>query len=289
MTAGKGYCPACGTPSGPGARFRSRCGQALPDTAPASPYVAPEAHSWDTVAEADAVRYGLQRGSDRTRTGLLLMILSFALGWIPYVAFVAGILAFIGIIYLWLGRNDLGPGHRRSVMAGCVCVVLAILVSIIAVLGFVSAVFSAAAAAGTTLSDVGATLRGALERLLVSVIVAGALGSLGYVLLPYALADRTSRALLWGGLALSVGLSVLVVAVLWPQLSSAVAQATSGSSINVGPVQAVETRETILATLQFFPQMMFLAAYYRVRNREAKIAEGTDVGPAPSSPYGRLR
>jgi len=288
LTAGSSRCPACGGPAEPGARFCSRCGQALPAAAPELTYAPPGQASWGTVADVEAVGYDGNRTADRTRTGVLLMILSFALAWIPYVAFVGGILALIGIVFLWLGRAGFGPDHRRNVVAGCVCVLLGILVSLFAALWFASAVVSAAATTSTTLSGVGAALQSALEGLLVSAVVAGALGALGYVLLPYALADRTSRWLLWGGLVLSVALSVLLLTLLWPQLTAAIGQATSGTTINVAPVQAVETRETIVATVQFFPQMMFLTAYYRVRRRLMRGPGGAATSAGPSTPYGRL-
>jgi hypothetical protein len=245
----------------------------------------PRDDSWDTVAEAERAGFGLPRDVERTRTGLLLMAIGFGLGWIPYVSIVGGLLAFIGIIFFWIGRRGFGSRHHEYVLAGCLCVLVALLVAFAAGIWIAASVASAVAPAGQSLQGLGNAIRNALEGFIVAAVVAGVLGSLGYLLLPYALADRTSRALLWGGSALSITISALLYAVLWPQLSSAIGQATSGTTFNAAPVQDLELRETLFGALQFFPDMMFLVAYLRVRRRAANEPPGTlrspGNGPAP--------
>jgi hypothetical protein len=262
------YCPVCGGSSEPGASFCGRCGSPLPSASPktAGAPLPPSVtyRRWDGIATGGGRAGPYDVARDRTRTGLLLMILDFGIGWIPYVSLVGGLLGFIGIIFLWLGRRGFGARHHRYVSGGCLCVVVGLLTALLVVIGVVVAVVSSVSPTGNP-QAVGATLRGSLETLFVVGLAAGAVSSLGYVLLPYALADRGSRRLLWTGYGVLMIGSVLVLLYLLPQLSNAVTQATAGPTLNDGPIQAVQLRETLLDTFQVIPNALFFLAYLRVR------------------------
>ena len=54
---------------------------------------------------------------------------------------------------------------------------------------------------------------------------------------------------------------------LTPQISAALAQATSGATLNLAPVQALEAKEALWDLALIVPNMMFLWAYHRTRAR----------------------
>lgn len=285
MAGNPGTCPHCGAPVQPDQGFCADCGTALLARGGLAPGPGLTGDSYRPVQEADILGLGPRPETPSTQTGLLLMIIGFALGWIPYVSIVAAIIALVGLVFLWIGRGEFGAAHRRDVHLGIALVVLAFLVELVGALAFVGAVVSAASAPDQTVSGVGASFRADLAGLFVTTVVVAALGTVGYASLPYSLADRTSQGLLWTAPVVAVALSSVAVAILWPELSSAIAAATSGSSINTGPILALDTKATLLGALQIVPNMMFLTAYYRVRNRLVAGRRPT-VGPATPT-YGR--
>lgn len=205
------------------------------------------------------------RDADRTLTGLMLMIVGFGLVWIPEVGAIGSLLLLIGVVIVWMGRRAFGEAHALYATAGAVLVILALLVGIVLAIWFVAAVVSAATS-GASLPALGSVLHSDLEVLFVAGWAGGLLGLLGYVLLPYSIADRSARLLLWGAFGLSIVISAVDYSLLWPQISTAISQATSGSTINVGPVQALDTRSALYGAAQIVPDLLFLWAYYRVRS-----------------------
>lgn len=282
-------CPECSKPLAPGQAFCASCG------APLSPPISTQMgrnlppDSWDTVAEADDRARNHPLAMSRTRTGLLLAIIGFALAWIPFAGGVGGLILLIGVVFLWLGRGGFGADHHRNVTAGGVCILLALLLGIGVGVWFASSLVSAAGAAGATPASVGATLTSDLGTLLEVSVATTALISVGYLLLPYALADATTRALLGGALVLSILFAVAIFLVLGPQISSAVAQSTAGSTINLGPVQAIQTRSALWGAAQIVPDSLFAFAYYRVRSSPAVGSAALAPPPPGSEPYGRTR
>lgn len=288
MDGGPWTCPHCGASALPGQRFCGYCGTALLALGGGSAEPEPTDLGYDPVAEADALRRAPVPSTPHTHTGLLLMIIGFAIGWIPYVSIVAGIVIIVGLVFLWMGRGEFGGAHWRDVHVGMACILLAFLLEVGAAVVFVGAVVSAANTAGETVQQIGATFRSDLTALFVVTLVATTLGALGYLWLPYSLTDRTSRLLLWTALVADVAISVAVVAIMLPEISSAISTATSGSSVNTGPILALQTRATLLGALGFVPYMMFFAAYYRVRKRLVAGTPPAPPRPAPVAPYGRI-
>jgi hypothetical protein len=257
-------CPSCDKPVADGQFYCANCGASLelPTWAPRSS-VAPS-ESWDTVLVADTVR-AVPRALSRTKTGLLLMIFGFALDWVPYISDLGGLLILIGVGYLWFGRHGFTDSRRRAVVWGSAAVALSLLLGFGIVIWFLGDVTSAASGPGETTAALTARFQYDIQVPLAGVVGASALGASGYVLLPYALADRTSRIMLWTAFALTIWISVLSLAIISPQISTAVAQALSATPINLAPVQALQSEEAELGALQFLPFMLFLWAYYRTR------------------------
>lgn len=216
------------------------------------------------------------------------MILGFAVLWIPYIGGIGGLIALIGVVLLWVGRGSFGSSHHRAVWVGSACVLVSLVLAFGVALWFVFTLITAAQTPGQTISAFGSELQSDLVTLLVTTLVASAIASMGYVALPYALADRGSRALLWGAFTLSVLTTVVGVALLWPQISTAISQATSGSTVDLAPIRAIQTQSTLWGTLQVVPDMMFLWAYYRIRNRVFPDRILGQISPPADQMFGRV-
>jgi hypothetical protein len=287
MNASPLLCPSCHQPVQPGQPNCRSCGAALGNLGPPGP----TGSVWGPGPDRFVVNEHWQADSkaeERTRTGLLLMIIAFALLWIPYVSDLGELIALIGVVFLWLGRLAFDQAHWRSVVVGSACVVLGLVVGLVVGFSFAADLISVATTPGESISAFIASLQSSLTALFAVGIAIAVLTSVGYVALPYALADRTSRLLLWGGLVISIAISVLVFVFLAPLISAALAQATSGGTINLAPVQALETKEIVYDLALGLPNLMFLWAYYRTRQRVfPPLPVPPELPPLPSK-YGRF-
>ena len=193
------------------------------------------------------------------------MVIGLALSWIPYVSTIGGLLALIGVIVLFLGRRAYGPEHQRNVVVGGVLLLIGFIAGIVLTLALVGAIVSSVTASGGTLSQMGNTLWQGLVAAIIAGAVVGVLGGIAQVILPYALADRTTKRLLWAGFATIVIVTVLTAWVLLPLLHSAIAQATSGSTFDPGPINQFETTSNLLKLASGVPALFLTWGYYRAR------------------------
>jgi len=205
------------------------------------------------------------RDQDRTVTGLLLLVIGIAMSWVPYVSFIGSLLALIGIILVILGRRGYGPEHRKYVVAGGVLFVLTILAAVGLAVGLALAIFSQVSVNNGNVSLASSALQSDFLWFFVGAAVVGVFGSLSRVILVYALSDGRTRLLLWLAFAVSVAVSLVVLVVIYPQITSAVSQATSGTSVNPGPLDALQTEGTLLGLVNVVPAVLFAWAYWRAR------------------------
>jgi hypothetical protein len=282
-------CRFCGEALGPRQRYCGQCGRAilLPPSASASFEAVAGPDSWDTVAEADLLEHGVYRGIERTRTGLLLMAVAFAFLWIPYLNVLADLLVLVGVVFLWLGRHSLGAAHRRTVVLGCVCVVASLGLGLITSLWFVDAVYTAVGSGGSS-AQVSQSVVNAFYGLLVVAAVAGLLSVIAYLVLPYALADRTGRILLGCGAGLALAISWIAVLVTYSEVGAAVAATTSGGAVTADPLAALDTRVAAISVAQVVPDLLFLVAYERVRRTLGRPRQAASPGGSSPGPYARL-
>src|SRR5947209_16915521 len=87
---------------------------------------------------------------DRTKTGLLLLLIGGLISWIPLVGILGALLLLIGAILVIIGRKAFGSTHARNVVIAIVLYLVGILVGIIAAVLFTAAVFSAVASQNPT-------------------------------------------------------------------------------------------------------------------------------------------
>ena len=280
--SGTVYCTECGNPSPPSSTFCSRCGARVGATGPPSSPLPPSPGApggvvppgWGASYAALPAPYPtvsptVARDRERTSNGLLLVIIGLALSWLPYISALGGLLVLIGVVLLFMGRRAYGPEHQRFVVLGGILILITFLATILAALVLFGAIISAAQTPGATASQVSSLLQQDLTAFFVTVAVIGALSALARVLLPYGLADRTTRILLWAGFVTGVVISVVVLVVILPQVNSAIsqaaAQASAGTPIDTGPIQQVESTATLLGLANGISVLFFVWAYYRAR------------------------
>ena len=291
MAAPGPTCPRCGFPLVPGANFCQGCGAPVSASAPGgvpSPGAAPLPSAWPvTPPTAFAAPPGyaalppgavfvpstVVRDRERTIEGLLFIVIGIALSWIPYLDIIGGLIALIGIILVFMGRRAYGPEHHRDVVAGGVLFLVSILATIGLAIALVAALLSAATVSTTgSVTFNASAFEGDLQVFFIGVAVVGIIGGLSEVILVYALSDKTTRILLWAGFFTSTAVSILVLVILYPQIVTAVNSATSGTSFNSGPINALSTESDLLGVLKIVPSVLFAWAYWRARDEAVNRA-----------------
>ncbi len=277
-------CPHCGYPAVAGGNFCQACGRPLTASAPAGAvppaaaaplpsggapppmYPPPPLYAPEPPAAA-YIPGDVVRDRERTVTGLLLLVIGFALSWIPFITFIGSILAFIGIIFVILGRGGYGDEHRRNVVIGGLLFFLVLIATVVLAVWFIAALLSAITVTpgSTTFTVSNSAIQNDFLVFFVGAAVLGILGSLSRVILVYSLSDRTTRMMLWAAFAISVVFSVLVLVILYPQITTAISQATSGSTPNSGPLTSLQTQATELGLINVLPTLLFAWAYWRAR------------------------
>jgi hypothetical protein len=256
-------CPNCGSQVPVAANFCLTCGWQFsfgPSRAIAAPPPAPR----ETFTRLSAPP---PHGVEQTITGLAFLIASFLLAWIPYVSLLGDILAIIGVIFLWLGREDLVEPHPLNVVAGTILLVLSFIITLAVALWFVGAIDAAATTPFESPAQLASVFDGYLQGFFEGVLVAAILALLANLLFVYALADSASRALLWGAFVVQLAIAITLVSVALGEIPQAVQQATNSSTPNLAPLQAVQASFQLLSLAYVIPSLLFAYAYYRVRER----------------------
>ena len=211
---------------------------------------------------------------DRTKTGLLLLLIGGLISWIPIIGLLGALLLLIGAILVILGRKAFGSTHARNVVIAIVLFFVGIVVGIIAGVLFAAAVFAAVASQNP--ATAGPALASAFNTLLVGAIVAAAISGIASVLFTYALQKQTGRILLWAGYAANLAISIAIFAIIAPLISNAVNQSVSGGTYNPAPLAALQGQLTALGYLSAVPALLFAAATYLAWSR---VSHGEIPGP----------
>jgi len=284
------YCTRCGSANVAGARLCIGCGSPMsmvgPPQAPIAPapgtgpvFQQPPPYNYAAYAAQMAAQNRV-REIDRTKTGLLLLIIGILLGPIPYVVYVGGILVIIGAILVILGRKAFGPIHSRNTIWSVVIYIIGIGIVIAGSVAFIFAVVSAsvANAAGTSLSQatVSQSLSSSFNILLVAAAIGGAVLGIAQVLFTYALQNQTGKTLLWIGYAASLAISIIEFIIISPLISSAASQSYANGTYNPVPFSNLQSQLQIIGLLGFIPAIVFASAIYLARSR-------INTGEIPSS------
>ncbi len=205
-----------------------------------------------------------QKQIGRTKTGLLLLLVGFLIGWLPIIGLLGGILILVGAILVILGRKAFGAMHARNVILSLVLFFVGIIGAI--ALGVVFA-FSLISSVGQNPQDFGRAFAAAFNNLLIGAIVLGAISGLASVLFTYALQNQTGKMLLWAGYAANIIIAIAIFAIVGPLITAAVSQATSGSTVNMAPLAALQAQQSSYNLLNAIPSLLFAGACYLAWNR----------------------
>src|SRR5881296_1093241 len=153
------FCTNCGSPLSAGTS---------PSGAPPM-YAAPGAYPGAMPGLPSAWDSERRKQIDRTKTGLLLLLIGGLISWIPIIGLLGGVLLLIGAILVILGRKAFGSTHARNVVLAIVLFFVGIIIGVIAGVLFGVAVFSAVASQNP--STAASALASAFGTLLVGAII----------------------------------------------------------------------------------------------------------------------
>lgn len=284
--AAPNVCPKCGFSNQPGYQFCTNCGSPIaagPMPAGAPPPMAPPMGPPGAPVPygyyAAPLEYERRKQIDRTKTGILLLLIGTLIGWIPVVSFISWILLFVGAILVILGRKAFGAAHSRNVMLSLLLWIFGVVGIVVLTIVFV---FSILGAFITPSVD---AVVNAMNGYLIGVIVISAIAGLSSVLFTYALQEQVGKILLWVGYGASIGVTVVTFFLLRGFLDAAIA---SGVFDEI----AFSAQQNSLALLNAIPSIAFAAADYlawsRINRGEIPAAPTPPgmPGPAPVAPPG---
>ena len=226
------------------------------------------------------VDYERTKHIDRTKTGILMILLGTLLSWVPFLIDLIGyILIFIGLILLILGRKAFGDHHPRNVIVSIVL----LFVGIGAIIGAALPLgISVATAQLTGAIPTAAELTSDFQVLLGGEIVGAVAFGLMSVLFTYALQKPAGRLLLFAGFGASVALSVAIYLIVAPLIQSAIQEALAGGVFDPTTVSSLAGVASSYGLLNAIPSLLFAAAEYLAWSR---ISRGEiPTAPAPPPP-----
>lgn len=228
-----------------------------------------------------------QKQIERTKIGVLVLLVGSLTSWLPVVGFVGLICTLVGAILVILGRDAFGAEHRRNVV---VSIVLFFLGGLIALVGGVLALalgLSAIEGAGNEFE-----LAGALEDVFTNIVFVAAVGAfvsgLASVFFIQSLQRREGRLLLVAAYAATVAVQFATLLVALPILSGVsriVAHAAfAGGTIDAAGISALVTDAVSrVQWLKVIPALLYatanLLAWNRIHKGEIPEPAGSSAGP----------
>ncbi len=259
-------CPRCGAANNPGTMFCVNCGSSLsgggtapsapPPMYPAAPYGAPVAglpSAWDAER---------RKQIDRTKTGVLLLLIGTLIAWIPLIGVVGGLLTLIGAILVILGRKAFGSAHARNVFISILLFIVGIIFVGVAAVVLVNAI--ATGFLGGTPNP--AAVSSALNNYLIILAVGSIIGGLASIFFTYELQSKPGRMLLFAGYGASVAINIAASFVISQTIPTVLAAMFPGGTYNPTAAAAAladfSARVRSLALLSVIPALLYSAANY---------------------------
>jgi hypothetical protein len=190
---------------------------------------------------------------DRTKTGLLLLVIGFVISWIPIVGAVGVILELVGAILVILGRHTFGRDHARNVLLSIIIFVTATAVVVIAAIFAVISQLLFFPPGGNPAPP------SFYGWFFVALLIGIAIFGIAEVLFTYELQASSGRILLWCGYASTIATSSIAFFVL-----------NNVPNVNV---------------ISIIPALFYAYAYYLARER---IVHGEIPTPSLAPPQVQL-
>ena len=195
-------CVDCGASLAPSSASSQQGPGSVPPAPGVPPPLAPNPYHDYAVSYFEVDR---RRKIDRTKTGLLLLVIGFFLGWVPFVGVIGSILEIIGALMVIIGRHAFGQAHARNALWSLIIFIVGIVVAVVTVTVLVlSAIFSNPAFFNRTPGTIPPSLVFDRTTFYTGIFIGLAIAQVSYVLLTYALQGRNGRILLWLGYAASL-------------------------------------------------------------------------------------
>ncbi len=295
-------CAKCGSTNFVGARFCQNCGSPLPPPVqaatapPASPPTAPPTpptaipqpglgatpYLYGPTSYASYTEQKRRESIDRTKTGLLLLIVGTIIRAIPIIGLLGGIIALVGAILVIIGRNPFGKSHSDYVLWSVGLYIAGVVLLVTFTIGFALALVQAATSGGT--AGLANALSSNYNNFLVGAFISLAVTGVANVLFTYALQKPMGRLVLWTGYVGSLALGVYTLSVVGSQVSSAVQAAFGSGTFNRAPIDALQTQLSNLQLFAIVPAIIYAAAYYmgwsRINRNEIPSPPTPPVAPA---------
>jgi hypothetical protein len=226
-----------------------------------------------------AADYERTKQIDRTKTGVLLLLVGTLLSWVPLIGVIGYLLIFIGVILVILGRKAFGRVHARNAVLSVVIFVVGIIALVVVALIALWPTILASISAGGTLNPTPAFYASAQNAALLGSIAAAVVVGLAELLFTYALQATAGRMFLWAAYGANLALSVAIYLILSPVFGAVVSQA----DLNNAAAQL-----TTYQLMNVVPAMLFVAADYlawsRISRGEIPARPGMPSAVPPAMP-----
>ncbi len=284
-------CPKCGAANLPGVSFCANCGSPLamgaggPATPPPMAYGAPGYPGYPGYPGASPFDVERKKQVDRTKTGVLLLLVGTLIGWIPLVGVIGLILIFIGVIFVIIGRKAFGATHSRNVILSIVLFFIGIGISAAGGIVLAGIFFAGFAGAPTQ-----AAVQSALTTYLIIGIVGSIISGLASILFIFALQNQTGRLLLFAAYGASIAIQIATFVLLSGTFAQILSSAFPGGTYNATAAAAAlanfTSQASSLALLSVIPALLFAAADYIVWSRinRGEIPASAMPGAPPPMP-----
>lgn len=228
-----------------------------------------------------AVDYERTKRIDRTKTGVLLLLIGSLLTAVPLIGAIGDLLIFIGAILVILGRQAFGRAHARNVIVSIILFAIGILVVIVVTLILILPSVGTIVGPGGTVTLTPAFQASTMVAGLLAGIVSAIIIGIAEVLFTYALQAQNGKILLWAAYGANIALAIALYVILTPLYNAVVTTAD---------LNAATTTQQTYTLLAAIPALLFAGADYlawsRISRREIP-APGpalTPVGMPPVTP-----
>lgn len=262
-------------------------GTAGPATPPPMAFGAPGYPGYPGGSPFDVQR---KQQIDRTKTGVLLILIGILIGWIPIIGAVGSILILIGAILVILGRKAFGPAHSRNVLMSIVLFFVGLIILGVSVVVLTLGLAAALAGGAPSLAAVQAAVRSALNSFLIIALVASLILGLPNILFTFAIQNQTGRLLLIAGYVANIAIQIAIIIAVSATFPQVIAAMFPAGTYNAAAAQAAiagfSAQVSSYGPLSAISSVLYAAAYYlvwsRINRGEIPPSTAPPMAPPPA-------